>query len=179
LVVLFFTSSFAQIVAVQQKAAGGSLSELLATSFQTKDGGLIAAGTSKSNTSGEKTEASRGRRDYWVVKYNKEGKIVWDKTFGGDKTEILSSARQTKDGGYILAGTSTSGISGNKTEACRGATSGGDFWIVKIDRNGNQQWDKTLGSNGGDTLVSIEQTLDEGFIVGGISSSDASAEKIR
>ena len=64
--------------------------------------------------SGEKTEATRGNYDYWIVKINADGKKIWDKTFGGNDSETLSSIVATSDGGFLLGGYSVSGISGEK-----------------------------------------------------------------
>src|ERR1044071_4733175 len=66
----------------------------------------------------------------------------WDKRFGGTLGDYLFSHQQTKDGGYVLGGYSSSGISGDKTQASLGLF---DFWIVKIDSLGNKQWDKDFG----------------------------------
>ncbi|HRH48396.1 MAG TPA: hypothetical protein PLP23_06585 [Panacibacter sp.] len=69
----------------------------------------------------------------------------WDKAFGGNGVEDLYSLQQTSDGGYILGGFSTSGISGDKSENYRGYY---DYWIVKVDSSGVKQWDKTFGGSG-------------------------------
>src|SRR5688572_14054590 len=65
---------------------------------------------------------------------------LWDKTFGGSGGEELTSLQQTSDGGYILGGLSYSGISGDKTQVSQGDR---DYWVVKLDANGNKLWDKT------------------------------------
>ena len=57
----------------------------------------------------------------------------------------MSSVAETTDGGFILGGTSVSNISGNKTQLSQG---GADYWIVKIDANGNKQWDRRFGGSG-------------------------------
>lgn len=178
--VLFFTSAFSQVSVVSQRAAGGSQADFLTAAFRTKDGGMVAAGTSNSGIAGEKTGASKGGADYWIVKYDVDGNIVWDKTIGGDKGDFLSVIKQTSDGGYILGGTSVSGVSGDKSEAVKdnpGLNPGGDFWIVKIDKDGNKVWDKTYGGSLTDSLTSVNQTSDGGYIIGGYSSSSASGDK--
>jgi hypothetical protein len=86
----------------------------------TKDGGLIAGGWSFSNISGQKTENRKGSNDYWVVKLNSNHKIQWDKTIGGNNTDYCHGLSQTADGGYIIAGSSFSDISGEKSESGRG-----------------------------------------------------------
>jgi hypothetical protein len=51
-------------------------------------------------------------------------------------------SKETTDGGYILGGSSSSGISGEKTQNSRGND---DYWVVKLDENRNIIWDKTYG----------------------------------
>ena len=60
---------------------------------------------------------------------------LWDKTIGGSDSDNLSLLKQTSDGGYILAANSSSGISGDKTQASKGLS---DYWVVKIDSSGNK-----------------------------------------
>lgn len=180
MLVLFYASSFAQVNIVQQRVAGGSQSDVLAASFRTKDGGLVVGGTSNSGVSGEKTSASKGGNDYWVIKYDVAGNISWDKTIGGDKSDFLAAMDQTTDGGFILGGTSISGVSGDKSEAVKdnaGLNPGGDFWVVKLDKDGNKIWDKTYGGNLTDSLTSVRQTSDGGYIIGGYSTTSANGDK--
>src|ERR1041384_3081915 len=86
----------------------------------------------------------------------------------------LKSIQQTIDGGYILGGSSTSFISGDKTENSNG---GNDYWVVKIDSTGHIQWQNTIGGNGEDILNSVQQTSDGGYILGGYSDSNISGDK--
>src|SRR5690349_648453 len=65
----------------------------------------------------------------------------WDKTLGGNATEDFTSMIVTPDGGYLLGGTSTSGVSGDKTQTSRGQA---DYWIVKVNSSGNIVWNKTI-----------------------------------
>jgi hypothetical protein len=98
----------------------------------------------------------------------------WDKRFGGTDVDYLYSFQQTKDGGYILGGSSQSGITGDKTQAKWGYQ---DYWVVKIDSLGNKQWDKDFGGTEADYLISLQQTRDGGYILGGYSFSDSSGDK--
>ncbi len=156
------------------KTFGGSSDENFRTLQQTADGGYILGGYSNSGLNGDKSQASKGGFDYWVVKVDATGNKVWDKTFGGSGEEKLFSVQQTADGGYILGGASTSGISGDKTEASKGL---GDFWVVKLDATGNKVWDKTYGGSALDELISLQQTADGGYILGGVSASPVSGDK--
>ncbi|MBX0332433.1 T9SS type A sorting domain-containing protein [Pontibacter sp. HSC-14F20] len=167
------------------RTIGGNDSDRLQAIQQTLDGGYILGGYSNSGISDDKSEASRGGYDFWIVKINANGGIVWDKTYGGDNHEVFGSLQQialeqTLDGGYILGGSSASGISGDKTEVNRGQGDDAfnyDFWVVKIDANGAKEWDKTFGGDSNDNLVSLQQTIDNGYILGGSSESGISGEK--
>ena len=156
------------------KTIGGSNIDILNALQQTNDGGYILGGYSLSNASGQKTQNSKGRADYWILKLDGRGNILFDKTIGGSDFDQLNSIQQTSDGGYILGGYSFSNKSGNKSENSRG---GADFWVVKLDRNGNFQWDKTVGGANDDFFTSLQQTTDKGYILGGLSFSDISGDK--
>jgi hypothetical protein len=127
-----------------------------------------------SGIGGDKSQAGRGGEDYWIVKINSNGTKQWDKRFGGTDNDDLSRIQQTTDGGFILAGTSRSGISGDKTQGTRGSY---DYWIVKIDSNGIKQWDKRFGGSSEDFLFDLQKTADRGYILGGGSPSPISGDK--
>lgn len=99
---------------------------------------------------------------------------LWDHTFGGNQSEAITSLQQTTDGGYILGGSSTSDISGDKTQPSRG---GSDFWVVKLDATGTKLWDRTLGGNSYEALNALHQTRDGGYVLGGGSISPSSGDK--
>ena len=165
-----------------QNTIGGSLEDYLYSIQQTTDGGYILGGTSESDISGDKTENRLGPYntwDYWVVKLNSVGNIVWQNTIGGSSTDILNSIQQTADGGYILGGYSRSDISGDKTENCiiDSTVYYWDYWVVKLNSVGNIEWQNTIGGSQGDWLNSIQQTADGGYILGGYSASDISGDK--
>jgi hypothetical protein len=156
------------------KTFGGSSDDELHWLQQTSDGGHILGGHSLSGISGDKTEKSRGFGDYWVIKIDASGKKQWDKTFGGSDDDFLNSLQQTSDGGYILGGTSSSPRSGDKSQNTKGLL---DYWIVKIDANGNKLWDRTFGGNGDEFFASLRQTSDGGYLLGGDSDSGISGDK--
>ncbi|MBX7141222.1 MAG: T9SS type A sorting domain-containing protein [Chitinophagales bacterium] len=153
---------------------GGSEDDWLNSLDQTLDGGYILGGLSESGISGDKTQPSQGHHDYWIVKTDVNGIKQWDARYGGDWTDWLYSIDQTSDGGYILGGLSNSGISGDKTQESQG---GDDYWIVKTDANGLKQWDTEFGGWQHDWLFSLQQTSDDGYILGGRSLSGMNGDK--
>jgi gliding motility-associated-like protein len=159
---------------IWQKTYGGNSIDRLNSIIEINDGGYLLGGTSESNSSGEKTENSKGSNDFWVIKINSSGNIEWDKTYGGNGMDQLTSIIKGVDGGYILAGNSNSNISGDKSENSRGSE---DFWILKINNSGGIIWQKTIGGNNGEGLSCIKSTFDNNYILGGTSSSSISGEK--
>ncbi|RDC65125.1 hypothetical protein AHMF7616_03755 [Adhaeribacter pallidiroseus] len=135
---------------------------------------FFIAGQSDSPADGDKTTGTQGGLDFWFLKLNSSGGKVWDKRFGGSQDDELRASIQTQDGGYILAGKSFSGKSGNKTQESRGSS---DFWIVKTDQNGMYQWDKHYGGNGAEELRAVTQTPDGGLLLGGKSDSGVSGDR--
>jgi hypothetical protein len=156
------------------KDFGGTSDDYLYSLQQTADGGYILGGSSTSPLSGNKTQNTWGLSDYWIVKIDSLGNKIWDKDFGGTNNDYLHSIFQTADGGYLLAGYSSSDSSGDKSENTKGDF---DYWIIKIDSSGNKQWDKDFGGTGDDELFSAVKTTDEGFLLGGYSYSDSSGDK--
>ncbi|MEC4050933.1 T9SS type A sorting domain-containing protein [Flavobacterium sp. SUN046] len=166
-----------------QKTIGGSGLEKLATIKQTNDGGYIIGGSSSSQEQTSiitslnnyfKTEPCYGNLDYYVIKLNSQGKIEWQKTFGGEYVDEIKNIQPTSDGGYILGGYSNSPISGNKSQDNIGI---GDYWIIKLNSLGKIEWQKTIGGDLDDQLSVIFQTYDNGYILGGNSNSNYSSNK--
>lgn len=131
---------------------------------QTKDGGYILVGRSISDSSGDKTQdnwpvGSGDSYDGWIVKIDSLGNKQWDKRFGGSRDDNFGFVSETADGGYILAGGTTSPMDGDKTNAKWG------YWLVKIDSEGNKEWDKAFEP--GNDLFNMTTTLDGGFLLSG------------
>jgi hypothetical protein len=156
------------------KTLGGTSFDYLLCIDQTTDGGYILGGYSLSGAGGDKTQASHGDEDYWIVKTDASGNKLWDASFGGDSTDVLRWIQQTTDGGYILCGFTDSDLSGDISESTRG---GRDYWVVKTDANGNKLWDKRFGGSDFDQGNYVEETIDGGFIFAGFSASPVSGDK--
>ena len=167
-----------------QKSYGGAKMDLLQSVKTTADGGYILAGISASGKGGDKIHANQGSTDFWIIKIDDGGAIQWQQTIGGNGQEKLSSIVQTPDGGYAIAGASSSSKSkadqngvidlNLKTEASRG---GLDFWMVKLQANGHVAWQKTLGGKFQDELKVIQPLASNEYLLGGYSNSNQSGDK--
>jgi hypothetical protein len=154
----------AQVQIQWQKCYGGTNTERAKSIQQTTDGGYIVAGFTGSNDGA--VFGNHGISDIWVVKTDLQGIIQWQKCFGGTNGETANSIQQTTDGGYIIAGCTDSNngdVSGNHSNY--------DFWVVKLDSQGNFIWQKCLGGTNSEFAYSIQQTTDGGFIVAGYTHS--------
>jgi len=119
---------------------------------QTYDDGYIIAGYTGNIGQGG---------NVWLIKTDKNGNKVWDKTYGGKEGDQAYSVQQTFDNGYILAGVTN--YSGGGADS--------DIWLIKTDENGNMLWDKNFGGIDRDEAYSVEQTSDNGYIIAGMTFS--------
>lgn len=149
------------------KTFGGSSTDGFSSIQQTADGGYIVAGHSLSSN-GDITDGNNGSWDGWIVKLDGNGNKQWLKTLGGSSSDEFYSVQQTADGGYIIAGYTGS----NQGDISDGNNGYEDGWIVKLDADGNKQWDKTLGGSSSEEFMSIRQTSDGGYILVGYTFSD-------
>ncbi|MEO6455072.1 MAG: hypothetical protein ABIN97_13415 [Ginsengibacter sp.] len=154
-----------------QKCFGGSDDDVANSIEQTSDGGYIIAGYS--NSLDGDVSGNQGNNDYWIVKLDPLGNITWQNSFGGSLGDMAYDIHQTNDGGYIVAG-STSSFDGD-VSGRHGVGSSGwqyDYWVVKLNSTGIIQWQKCLGGSDNDYTYSIKQTNDGGYIVAGGSDSN-------
>lgn len=137
------------------------------------DGGYYLGGYSASGFGADKTEASLGSFDYWVVKTDSIGNILWDNSIGGNSTDFLYDMVATEDG-ILLVGASVSGISGDKISTGFGSF---DIWLLFLNEEGDIEWQRTYGGNDDDRAYAVTVSNDGGFYVTGPSWSDSSGTK--
>lgn len=116
---------------------------------ETSDGGLIITGFTSSE--------GAGNGDVWLIKTDSAGNELWSSTFGGALRDEGWSVRETSDGGFIIAGV---------TSSFSDAT---DAYIIKTTEDGREEWSKHLGTRYGDSFLSVKQTSDGGYIAAGYS----------
>lgn len=156
-----------------QNTIGGTNADSWPYLLVTSNNDYLIAGSSRSSVSGDKTVSNYGDRDFWIVKLDAAGNIIWDKCFGGNDSQEVKALIETPDNNYILGGWSTSPISGTKTENSRGIR---DYWLIKINQNGTLLWDKTIGGTDADQITSLS-LKDNNLIAGGTSRSSITGDK--
>jgi hypothetical protein len=156
-------------VTIWSKLYGGSLNDQFNDIIKTSDGGYVVAGYTLSNDGD--IALNRGNSDFWMVKLNANGTIIWSKTMGGSGSDIGFSVVESSDGGYVFAGY-TSSNDGDVT----GYHGNIDFWVIKLDVNGNLIWNKVYGGSNyespGFSNSIISTTNGDFIIVGNTQSND-------
>ena len=148
-----------------QKCLGGTDSDVMMYTEETFDGGYITGGWTYSSD-GDVT-LNKGICDCWVVKLDSLGNIQWQKTYGGSSYDHLNTVIQLADSSYIFTATSSSNdgdVSYNH--------GGNDVWVVKLDADGNMEWENSYGGSGGDFSVCIAQSANGGYTISAMSYSN-------
>ena len=134
------------------KSYGGSLDEVPPRlNWNSNANQVIFSDCSGSDSTCEKSENNRSfpfqGSDYWICLLDSNGNIIWDKTYGGNQSEVGAQIIRLGYGDYVLAGSSFSdSISGDKTVPNYSVKT--DYWVIKIDSSGNKIWDKVFGGTG-------------------------------
>ena len=153
-----------------EKIFGGTQTDAAQAILETADGSfVVSAGFTYSNDGDVTGHHGVGYSDYWLMKLDSMGNLLWQKCYGGTRDDGAFSICQTIDKGFILAGGSVSN-DGDVT-GHHGGISYADFWIVKLDTIGSIQWQKSLGGNGADGAYSIIESLDSGIVIAGYALS--------
>jgi hypothetical protein len=108
-----------------------------------------------------------GGKDIYLLKLDSDGVVQWTHTYGGPLQDCAYAVCETQDGGLAVVG-------------YRDGPSGwvkGDLWILKMNASGDTAWTKTYGGVGQDYGISIQETSDNGFVMGGVNSSVSAGGK--
>jgi hypothetical protein len=161
---LSFIVAHAQPTIEWQKTIGGTGEEYGHSISSTSDGGYIIGGSS-TTADGDITN-NHGGMDASVIKINSTGGVMWQKSYGGSGYEYARAIQQTIDGGYVFISTANSN-DGDIT----GFHGINDYWLVKLDSNGNIEWQKCYGGTGDDSAETVLQLADGSYIIGGYGTS--------
>ncbi len=150
-----------------QQTLGGSRAEEFPIIQQTNDGGYIMAALTLSSDGDISFHHNPEHNDIWLVKLDNSGTIIWERSLGGSGSDIPTLILQLNDGGYLLGAVTNS--SDGDVEGINGQT---DWWIVRLDADGNIKWESTLGGSHNEYPGAVIQEEDEFIIAGTTSSSD-------
>ncbi|AFM00240.1 cell wall-binding protein [Desulfitobacterium dehalogenans ATCC 51507] len=154
---------------------GGSNWEVFNGVDNTHDGGYVVVGHSSSNN-GNLEGLNKKYADAVIVKFSADAEVQWVKTFGGSFIDSFQSVKQTKDGGYIAVGSSSSvdmdmNNSRKKAREAGQDSSNDDAIIVKFNSLGEVEWFKDFGGSQRDSFNGVVETPEGDFIAVGESES--------
>jgi hypothetical protein len=150
---------------IWSKLYGGDGTDEARCVIETEDKSYIVGGFSKSNDADVKI--NNGNKDGWFIKLSEDGNLLWSKVYGGSEDDEIRSIRKTKDGNYIVAGSSKS--SDKDVLLNKGYY---DFWLLKLSSNGEIIWSKTYGGSMDDVAYDIVQNFDSTYFVTGYTYSN-------
>lgn len=149
---------------IWSRTYGGALDDWGETICPTSDGGFVLSGSTSS--------FGAGNSDLYLLKIDSTGNLQWASSFGGVQNDWGRSAIQSWNGGYVLAGTTSSFGTGRI-----------DGYLLKTDTGGNLLWSYTYGTAGDDNIFDMQQTNDGGYVLCGYSytvdNSDVSAYMLK
>lgn len=150
---------------IWQRNIKSDTQEFLSQLTITIDGQILLSGSSiQTHQESVTTIRQNQGYDYHVLKMNQQGQKVWEKYLGGSNHDFLTATASTQEGGFLLVGTSFSDAGLQKNNKLKG---GSDIWIVKLDENGEEQWQRTLGTRHDEEAKSVIQATDLSYFVAG------------
>ncbi|MGG7552998.1 T9SS type A sorting domain-containing protein [Chryseobacterium arthrosphaerae] len=145
----------------------------------------LSSATSTAISQMPKASSNFGEGDYWIVKLDKNGKVEWEKNYGGKGDDHIRTLALTSTG-YIIGGESRSERSGNKTV---GTQEGTDLWLIALNERGDEQWQKSYNFKNRDVLMGMSvitknqesrtksQDVTTGILLGGYTQAEGRIEK--
>lgn len=137
---------------VWQRRFGGEKADGATGVVVLADGGLAVSGSISSKGS--------GNFDGWLIRLDRNGRLLWDRTYGGPDEDTIFAISAMADGGFAMAGSTVSHGEG-----------GGDGWLLRVDDEGAELWNKTYGGADYDVLNSITTAVDGGLVAAGHTRS--------
>ncbi|OCA73707.1 T9SS type A sorting domain-containing protein [Chryseobacterium arthrosphaerae] len=169
---------------VHDSGSGISTSESKSSTTNTASRNLSSA-TSTAISQMPKASSNFGEGDYWIVKLDKNGKVEWEKNYGGKGDDHIRTLALTS-AGYVIGGESRSERSGTKTV---GTQEGTDLWLIALNERGDEQWQKSYNFKNRDVLMGMSvitktqesrtksQDVTTGILLGGYTQAEGRIEK--
>ena len=148
---------------------GGSGIDQATAVVTTEDGAYMVVGSTYSNDGHFAGLKSTTDADYFLMRVRPDGGVDWTKVYGGDDDELATGITKTSDGGYVLVGYS-------RSDNCFTGSNGGfhDYYILKVDAQGNEIWCQNFGYPGSDQAQNIIETREGDLMVTGFFDVSAS-----
>jgi len=159
---------------LSQLILGGKGLDEIEKMVPTKDGGALLGMYSRSAAGGSKKTENYGEGDYWLIKLNKDGKLEWEKNYGGKGDDHVRTMALTSTG-YLIGGESRSERSGSKTV---GIEEGTDLWLISLNERGEELWQKSYNFGNRDILMgtsvihSADGKSSKGILLGGYTQAE-------
>ncbi len=163
---------------LSQLILGGKGLDEVEKMIPTKDGGALLGVYSRSNIGESKKTENFGEGDYWIIKLSKDGKVEWEKNFGGKGDDHLRTLSLTSTG-YLIGGESRSERSGNKSV---GIEEGTDLWLISLNERGEEIWQRSYNFKNRDVLMgmsvlhSSDEKSSKGILLGGYTQAEGRIE---
>ena len=148
------------------KCYGGTSNDYGNSIVAAPGGGYFVAGSSRSHD-WDKTFWYQPFEDFWIIKIDALGNLIWEKTYGGTAWDFVKGLASTSDGGVVVTG-DTDSDDGDLT----GNHGISDFWIIKLDSVGGLEWQRNYGGSEHDWPYDVIQTFDNHYVVAGWTQSD-------
>ncbi len=149
---------------IWQKSYGGTSYDVSYSMTLSADNGFVIAGSSSSNNGN--VTGNHGGKDFWILKADSNGNLLWQKSLGGSGNDECYSIKTTADGGFVAVG-----YTGSNNGDVTGNHGGFDFWVVKLDAGGNLLWQKTFGGTANDAAFAALENSSGKLMIGGYSNS--------
>ena len=154
-----------------QKNFGGSSIDIAYGITKTLDGNYVVTGDIRSND-GDVSQI-HGNADVWVIKIDDLGNLLWKQNLGGANFDSSNKVLQLENEDLLITGSSRSNdidLTENYGDS--------DGWLMMIDKNGNLQWQQSIGGSDFDVLSESIQLEDKSIIsVGNTESTDGLVEE--
>ena len=159
---------------IWEKTYGGEGYDENVKAVQLASGEFLICGESKSPAGYDKSVPNYSiSNDYWALKLDPAGNKMWDRVYGGNNGEFFTGLIAESDGGFTLSGSTNSDVGFDISQPGQGNL---DFWIIRLDANGDKVLDKRFGGSGPEKCNSIIKTNDNGYLLTGFTVSPQSGD---
>jgi hypothetical protein len=145
---------------IYEKCFGGSKGEGASNLLKITDSTYYIGGATKSNDGDISYNPDPASFNFWIFKFDADGNIIWDKVVGGSRHEMPRDATVTDDNGIVMMG-----LTNSDDRDVTNYYGFYDIWLIKLNEEGEKEWDFTLGGSSLEEAGAIIQTSDGGYAI--------------